>query len=83
MHTLVCCKGANMTDKKNDLNEDISNIKKENVSRDKIALQALIRVTALEKILVDKGLISNEELMKNITIIASEIVNSVKKSIKE
>lgn len=59
--------------------EDVKNIRKENTSRDKIAIQTLIRITALERALLKKGILSEEDLANEAAQAASELVNRIKK----
>ena len=63
-----------------DTRGELDEIKKNNVSRDQIALQALLRVCALERVLINKGLIKEEELASNLKLLADDLVSVVKSS---
>jgi hypothetical protein len=63
-----------------DTRSELIEIKKNNVSRDQIALQALLRVAALERVLINKGLIEEAELASNLKLLADDLVSVVKSS---
>lgn len=56
----------------------VENLRKENVSRDQIALQALLRVAALERTLIDNGVIKEIDLAKNLKLLADDLANVIK-----
>lgn len=58
------------------------NLGKENQARDQVALQALLRVAALEQILIDKGLIEEGELVQKIEKLSDDFVQIVKSSVE-
>jgi hypothetical protein len=63
-----------------DARGELTEIKKNNVSRDQIALQALLRVAALERVLINKGLIDEADLAANLKLLADDLVSVVKSS---
>lgn len=63
-----------------DARSELTEIKKNNESRDQVALQALLRVAALEKVLIKKGLIEEAELASNLSLLADDLVSVVKSS---
>ena len=67
-----------MSNKEFDAQGEIESIRLENALRDKIALQALIRVAALEKALMDKGVLNDEEVASNLALVTAEVIENVK-----
>lgn len=68
-----------MSSKKFNSKEEIKSIRQENASRDKIALQALIRVSALERALIDSGVLDADKLAQSLLLVTSDVVKGVKK----
>lgn len=69
-----------MSKEKFDSKGEIELIRVENAVRDKIALQALIRVAAVERLLLDSGTVSDQDIAKSITLVTAEVVEDIKKA---
>jgi len=63
-----------------DARGELTEIKKNNESRDQLALQALLRIAALERVLINKGLVKEAELASNLKLLADDLVSVVKSS---
>ena len=63
-----------------DARGELTEIKKNNESRDQLALQALLRIAALEKVLINTGLVKEAELASNLKLLADDLVSVVKSS---
>jgi len=63
------------------LEDDVEFLKEkteeDNVPRDQIALQSFLRVAALEKTLIEAGIIKEDDLVKNLGILANDLVSVI------
>lgn len=56
----------------------LEELKEENKARDQIVIQALLRVAALEKTLIAKGIIKEKELVEHLSELSEDLANVIK-----
>lgn len=53
-------------------------LEEENKYRDQIAIQAILRIAALERVLIANGLVSETDLFSELSKLSKDLVNVIK-----